>query len=282
VRKIVRAGKDVRTPAAVIQEASLPSQKIVTGTLADIAGRAIEEKIVPPGILIIGESAGFEKRFNWLRKNGHALFTGLSGYRPFLKGTYTHLPLIKIIPAKSYRRFDSLLKKIRTFDWIVFGSRYAAEYFFRRLRETGLDARVLAGIKIAAVGESTRAKLLQFSISADLVPGKESSRGLIEEFGKIDIRGKHILLPRSDLSDKNLEKGLTGSGARVTRVTAYRNVIPENLPDINWDIFDEIMFTSPSTVRNFIKRYGTLPRRVKVRCIGDVTLKEAKRWRLLN
>jgi uroporphyrinogen-III synthase len=120
------------------------------------------------------------------------------------------------------------------------------------------------------------------------VPKKESSQGLIEEFSaeggsasggkKIDIRNKKIFMPRSDISDKNLSKGLEALGADVTASFAYRNIMPEDLPDLNLEFFNEIMFTSPSTVRNFRKRYGRvpMPKGIKVSCIGDVTRKE---WR---
>ena len=84
-------------------------------------------------------------------------------------------------------------------------------------------------------------------------------------------------MPRSDLSDKGLTKGLKKMGARVTAPIAYKNVMPENLPDLRLRSFDEIMFTSPSGVRNFIKRYGPVPETVKISCIGEVTKNEAKR-----
>ncbi|MGB9612877.1 MAG: uroporphyrinogen-III synthase, partial [Candidatus Margulisiibacteriota bacterium] len=173
-----------------------------------------------------------------------------------------------------YREFDEHLRNIDDFSWIVFSSRYGVEYFFRRLRGIGLDFRVLKGIKIAAIGKSTEKQLSEFGIKADLVPKLESSRGLLEEFKKIGIKGERIFMPRSDLADKGLQRGLKKLGAKVTSAVAYRNVMPKDLPDVDLNAFDEIYFTSPSTVRNFRKKYGRVPRGVKVRCIGKVTEKE--------
>ena len=58
--------------------------------------------------------------------------------------------------------------------------------------------------------------------------------------------------------------------------------MPKDLPDLDLGFFNEIMFTSPSTVRNLKRRYGRLPKGIKVSCIGDVTLEEAKRCKLLD
>ena len=116
----------------------------------------LKEKITPPAVVIIGKVASLEKEFNWLEKNKRILFTGLSKERFFTNGTYFHLPLIRIDPLSDYSELDSHLKNIEKFDWAVFASRYAAEYFFKRLEAFGRDTRDLHGIKIAAVGNSTK------------------------------------------------------------------------------------------------------------------------------
>ncbi len=281
VKRLVQAGKDKNTPIAIIHDVSLITQKVLTGTLKDILAKARKATVKPPAIIIIGEVVKLEAEFNWLKKNKRVLFTGLSKERFFIKGNYFHLPLIKIVPMQDYKEFDNYLRNIQAFDWIVFGSRYGVEYFFPRLKSVGYDSRILSGIKIAAVGNSTKEKLLEFSILADLTPKKESSEGLIEEFKKIDIAGKKFFLPRSDISDKGLSDALRGLGADITTSFAYRNIMPKELPDLDLKAFDEIMFTSPSTVRNFLKRYGKPSKKNKIKCIGDVTLREAKRCHLL-
>jgi len=280
VKGLLKAGKHENTPVAIAQDASMLAQKVLTGTLKDIIEKTKREKIRPPSIIIIGEVVGFEKQFNWLRKNKRILFTGLSGERFFIKGTYFHLPLIKIEPLKDYEELDSHIRNIKEFDWIVFSSRFGVEYFFKRLKALGFDARALNGIKIAAIGNCTKQRLLDFTVLADLVPRKESSKGLIDEFRKLDIKAKKIFLPRSDISDKGMEKEFEKLGAKVTSSFAYKNVMAKDLPDLDLNFFNEIMFTSPSGVRNFIKRYGRPPAKVKLTCIGDVTKKEAEKWRL--
>lgn len=281
-KQLMLAGRDKKTPVAIIQSASLPTQKIVIGTLNNIIEKVLEQSINSPAIVIIGEVVKFGRRFNWIRKNKRILFTGLSQERFFLKGTYVHLPLIKIESLSDYKEFDHHIKNIAEFSWIVFTSRYGVNHFFKRLRAVGYDTRKLACIKAAAIGESTKRKLLEYGIMADLIPKKESSFGLIREFRKVDLKGKRIFFPQSNFSDKGMGKALKRMGAEVIASIAYKNTMPDDLPDLDLNNFDEIMFTSPSTVRNFKKRYKKVPKNVRIKCIGEVTLKEANRCKLLG
>ncbi|MFH1836860.1 MAG: uroporphyrinogen-III C-methyltransferase [Candidatus Omnitrophota bacterium] len=280
VEQLKKAGKDKSTPVAVIQEASRSNQKVLIASLNDIAEKAKKKGFKPPAIIIIGETVRLEKRVNCLKKNKRILFTGLSAERYFLKGTYEHVPFIKIQPANDYKKFDMHVKNIEDFDWIVFTSRYGVKYFFDRLRKIQLDARKLCRVKIAVIGKSTQKKLSEYFLEADLIPREESSTGLIKAFRKIDLKDKKVFIPRSNISDKGMTKTLKTLGANVTASVAYRNVMPDDLPELDLNDFDEIMFTSPSTVRNFKEKYKKIPKKIKVSYIGDVTLEEAERCQL--
>jgi len=52
---LVAAGRAETTPAAVISRATLPDERTVTGTLADVAARAREAALPAPALLIVGE-----------------------------------------------------------------------------------------------------------------------------------------------------------------------------------------------------------------------------------
>jgi uroporphyrinogen III methyltransferase/synthase len=279
-QKLINCGRKKNTPVAIIQDASLLTQKIVVGTLGDIAIRAKERGVKAPAIIIVGDVVRFGKRFNWFDKNKHILFTGLSREKFFTPGKYEHVPLIKIKFAPDYTRFDRLLKGIAGFDWVVFTSGFGVEYFFKRLADVGLDSRSLAGVSIAVIGRSTRQKLLVYALKPDLVSPIETSEGLISEFKRIKLKGKKIFLPQSLLSSKKLQEGLKKLGAKVETAVAYKNVIPDDLPELDLELFDEIVFTSPSTVKNFKKKYKRIPGYARIRCIGKVTAREVERCRL--
>lgn len=279
--QLIKNGKLADTPVAAVSQAGRINQKIAVAKLENIGKVINKNKITAPAIFIIGRVVRLGKRLNWFEKNKRVLFTGLSAKRFFLKGNYFHLPMIKIVPLVSYADFDRHLKVISGFDWIVFTSRYAAQYFFQRLNKIGLDARALQNTKIAAIGSSTAASLRILGIIADLIPKVETSKGLLDTFKKIPLKDRKIFLPHSDISDKGLVDGLGNFGAKVTGCVAYRNIMPENLPGFDLDTFDEIVFTSPSGVRNFVKRYGKPPKKAAIKCIGDVTLAQAKKLHLL-
>ena len=276
-KKLLKAGRSGKTPVAVIQNVSVSSQKILRSQLDKITLKTKKNNVKPPAIIVIGEVAGIEKDLNRFKRNRRVLFTGLSEERYFEDKSYFHLPLIEIKPLEDYSNFDCYIRNIGKFDWIVFASRFGVLYFFERLKKLGLDARALNNINIACVGNSTANRLLDFGVLTDLVPKNESSKGLIEEFKNVGLKGTRVFLPRSDISDKGLGKALENLGAICATSAAYKNVLPRDLPELDLKFFDEIIFTSPSTVRNFKKRYGKLTRKVKIRCIGGVTLKEAKR-----
>ena len=51
---LVAAGRDTATPAVVIENASLPDQRVVRATLTDVADAAEREDVVPPAVVVIG------------------------------------------------------------------------------------------------------------------------------------------------------------------------------------------------------------------------------------
>ncbi|MEM1637272.1 MAG: precorrin-4 C(11)-methyltransferase [Pyrobaculum sp.] len=58
VRELSEGGLPPDTPVAVVYKATWPDQKIVRGTLADIAAKVKREGIVKDAVIIVGESAG--------------------------------------------------------------------------------------------------------------------------------------------------------------------------------------------------------------------------------
>jgi uroporphyrinogen III methyltransferase/synthase len=63
--KLVQHGRRPETPAAVIQWGTRPEQRTATGTLGQIADRACEAGLGPPGLLIVGDVVGLREKLNW-------------------------------------------------------------------------------------------------------------------------------------------------------------------------------------------------------------------------
>ena len=51
---LVAGGRDPQTPAVIVENASLPTQRVVRTTLTDLADAAEREAIVPPAVVVVG------------------------------------------------------------------------------------------------------------------------------------------------------------------------------------------------------------------------------------
>lgn len=52
---LIEGGRQPGTPAAIVENASLPQQRVLTAVLADLADTAEAEQVVPPAVVIIGD-----------------------------------------------------------------------------------------------------------------------------------------------------------------------------------------------------------------------------------
>jgi uroporphyrin-III C-methyltransferase len=69
VAKLREAGRKDDTPTAVVEWATHPKQRTVTGTLATIAAICAKEDIGSPSIIIVGEVVRLNKNFAWFGEN---------------------------------------------------------------------------------------------------------------------------------------------------------------------------------------------------------------------
>jgi uroporphyrin-III C-methyltransferase len=65
VDSLIEAGRPMDTPVAVVEKGTLPEQKVVIGTLANIIDRAVE--IQPPSIIVIGEVVNLHETLQWFK-----------------------------------------------------------------------------------------------------------------------------------------------------------------------------------------------------------------------
>ena len=64
-RTLIRQGKPAETPAAVIESGTLPSQRVVEGTLGTIAGPGSAADIRPPALLVVGKVVERRSELAW-------------------------------------------------------------------------------------------------------------------------------------------------------------------------------------------------------------------------
>ncbi len=164
--------------------------------------------------------------------------------------------------------------------WLVFTSPHSVAAIIERLAEYGLDSRAMAGIHLAAVGRGTVEALAKVGIRPDLVPLEGSTaHDLALEFPAhddlIDPLNR-VLIPTADVSVADLVEGLTNLGWEIEEVTAYRTVRAAPPPAevrerIKTGMFDAVVFTSSSAVRNMIGIAGKPHAASVIAAIGPAT-----------
>jgi len=291
MKKLIEYGKSPQTPVAVIAWGTLPKQKTVTGTIGEIGKAASDQKIKPPGLVVVGDVVNLRSQINWFERKPLFGKKVLVTRARVQSDSFVELlqeegaevvvfPTIEIVPSKTFRELDNAVKEIGTYDWLIFTSVNGVRYFFERLRKKKQDLRSLKEIKIAAIGGKTALAVNKQGLHVDLKPHEYRAEGLIDKFKTIDLRGSRILLPRAKVARSILPTALKKMGAVVNVVTAYETKKP-NSKDIkrvekilkNGPI-DIIAFTSSSTVINFFSIFGmskTKFSRSKIACIGPIT-----------
>ena len=204
-------------------------------------------------------------------------------------------PTIEIAEPESYERLDEAIDHLYGYDWLIFTSANAIEYFLRRLNARGVKVEDLDEIKVCAIGQASADKLRDAHVHVDVIPSQSKAEGVfaaLTEFvgGAEQLHGLNILLPRAAVGRDYLPKALEEAGARVDVVTAYRTVVPENLDRGRLSAMlagsaDCIAFTSSSTVKNLALLFDThdlskVLSGLTIACIGDVTAATAAEYGL--
>ena len=289
VQALLDEGRSPDTPAAVTQWGTLPNQRTVSGTLANIVEKGNEAGITSPVVTVIGETVALRPALRWFDR------TALFGKRVLVTRSRTQagtlsalltahgaeaveLPTIAVEPLADTSALDAALAELGSFDWVIFTSANGVDTVFGRLAASGKDARAFSHARVAAIGPATAEALVVRGITADLMPTAYTSRSVANSFAALDISGARILLPRADIAPPTLPDGLRQMGAAVTEISAYHTAIPADAAAVAKETLasgtiDAVTFTSSSTVRNLVSMLGgaALINECKVISIGPVT-----------
>ncbi|MEK7466745.1 MAG: uroporphyrinogen-III C-methyltransferase [Planctomycetota bacterium] len=287
-KKLIAAGRRPSTPVAVVERATTTRQRVVTGTLANIAARAGAAAVRPPSLVIVGDAVDLRSSLDWFEKRllfgKKILVTRPANEDPGshrleeLGAEVTRLPGLEFRPARNSGALDRALRGLARFDWVVFTSPRGAEFAHRRMEKLGLDARAFGSARVAVVGWMTRTMVdAYFEIRTDLVPDDERAEGLAEALRRRGLRGKRILLLRADQGRDVLPELLSKAGAKVSDVVAYEHTEPKPdraiLARFASGEFDAALVTSgeiASTLKRWLGR-RPWPERTKLVTIGPVT-----------
>ena len=221
VNKLIENGKALDTPAAVVTDGTLPTQRCLRSALKDLPDAVKKAGLTPPGVIIIGETASFCMQGDReLPLSGSVV--GITGTEDIYErlseklkdlGADVFLSSALHIEKKIPKLLSTAMRNIREYNWIVLTSRSGVRLFFEALREHRVDFRSLSTVKFAVIGKGTEECLREYGFYADLKPKVYTTEALAELLCEnIDCKEK-LLIPRSAkgsliLTEKLEEKGI--------------------------------------------------------------------------
>jgi uroporphyrinogen III methyltransferase/synthase len=214
--------------------------------------------------------------------------------------TVIETPALEIVPPSSWEALDQAIEQLSTFDWLILTSTNGVDAFFERLAAQGKDARALAEIKIAVVGQKTATSLQQRGLQPDFIPTDFVADALVDQFPDRDhLPGMHLLFPRVETGGRELlVQAFSAQGAIVTEVAAYesacaRSIAPAALQALQQNQVDIITFASSKTVQCFYQllerselkpdlsvahAFLPLAAQIQIAAIGPQTAAACQRW----
>ncbi len=259
--RLIAAGRDGAEPAAVIERGTLPEQRTVVATLATIGAGSASAGIRAPAVAVFGPVAALHEELAWLAPGPLAGRTvGVTRARAQASGLATRLralgaavveaPAIRIVPI------DGPPPDLGSYDLICLTSANGVGLLFERMARAGLDARALAGARVAAIGPGTAAALRDRGVIADVVPERFVAEGLLDALA--DAPPRRALIARAAQAREVLADGLRAHGAEVDVVALYETVAePLSASQLAAvAAADYITFTSSSTVANLLDATG--------------------------
>ncbi|MEX2673211.1 MAG: uroporphyrinogen-III C-methyltransferase [Phycisphaeraceae bacterium] len=293
VDELHRHGLPLDTPAAVVQWGTLPRQRSVRAAMSDLQDAVERAGLGAPAIIVIGPVAAVDKEgaLRWfedrplfgqrvvITRTRHQAST-LKEELEMLGAEVLEAPTIEIQPTTEMGPIDAAIRNVKQYDWLILTSANGVTALRERMALLKLDARHLAGVKIAAVGDTTVAALEQIGIGADLVPTRYVAESLASDLlERESMQGKRVLMLRADIARPLLREKLEQAGATVADLPIYETRQPTGLPAnvveaLESDAVDWVTFTSSSTVRNFVELLGEkrdLLAKTKLASIGPIT-----------
>ena len=288
-QSLVNQGRPLSTPAAVIQNGTLPEQKTVRGTLKDIGEKCRREGIGSPAIIVVGDVTELHMESTYKRPLS-GIKVGITGTPSFTGRLETVLKdygaqvekiaVMDVVSLADTTPVQNCLRQLSSYTWIAFTSANGVRIFLKALLDSGRDYRSLGHVKLAAVGKGTDRELRVHGLRADYIPQQYCTESLAHGLaGQLKPEDK-ILIPRAVRGSEDLTRILSQAGISYEDVPLY-DVKSLGLEgrDLAETIkgLDYLTFASGSGVESFLENLEEENRNVlketTLTAIGDVTAK---------
>ena len=295
-RRLIDAGMDPNTPAALVRWGTTPRHRSLTANLATLPEAAAKHGFSSPSLIVVGGVVSLHDKLNWFEQKpllGKTVVVTRAREQAGesaallreLGAEVIQFPTIDIRPLADYAPVDAAAKALNTYAWVIFTSVNGVRHFWNRLAALGLDSRALGPCRVAAIGPATADALRAKGIEPDFIPEKYVAEGVVDGLlarcGQ-SIAGMRLLLPRASVARDVLPEALGKAGAVVDVLPVYETAPSsgrrdEVLERLRAGEIDCITFGSSSTVENLLALIPAeeLRQHPKVRfaCIGPITTK---------
>ena len=300
---IDKEGWAFNTPVLLTYNVSRPDEQTFETTLWNLRNGEMQN-LPTPLIALIGNVAGL--KHHQASDIKPTLYTGTLPAIEKRKTDYTYTPLIEInyeidhewgledigtspISKEWYDgEWADGLEDYSDISYLLFTSQYAVKGFMRVVEYTNYQQYTNEDLKVISIGKTTTEALHRAGFKDVIQVDEDNRYGVIEWFKKerpkfleqhpIEIEhGEEyeeipaVLYPCSSLSPDDIPEALFALRYNVTKWTVYNNELPKNPRRVNLNHFKRIVFTSPSTIDNFIKLYGKLPENTEFITRGPIT-----------
>ncbi len=297
-KNLQAAGMSGDTPAALVHWGTTCRHRSCVGTLATLPQIAIEQGFKAPSLIIVGEVCQLRDELNFFEQRpllgkGVVVTRAREQASDLAMLLETHgacvhqFPTISITPLEDFTVLDAALDDLPGYDWLVFTSVNGVDCFWKRLMDTGRDARALADIKIAAIGQATAKRLKDRGIVPDLIPERFVAESVLEGLLEAGAAGCNFLIPRAKEAREVLPDKLREAGCSVDVVPVYETVRADSDAAALKEVLeagevDCVTFASSSTVDNFFELvpaddFRRLAPDCKLACIGPITATTLKK-----
>jgi uroporphyrinogen-III synthase len=205
------------------------------------------------------------------------LYVGLDPYHYQAQGEITHFPLIQIVPrALNDPLVYQALQLFSSYTHVIITSKSSIGILATYLAQLGFSMQEWQSKITCVVGKITALSLKQIGITPTIIAQEETAEGIVEALRSLNLEQSYLFWPHSSEARPVLKDFLNQMAICHQSCALYDpQTIPySTLPSL--DKFDEVMFTSPSTVKAFLTYFQTFPPHLKLTAIGPVTARYLK------
>jgi len=181
------------------------------------------------------------------------------GLRPKNKKGLSCQPLIETIPLAPS------LDGLGAATHILLSSQSSLDYLAPYLSDAILKKELIS------IGQKTSEQAARLGFQTIHTARDETSEGVTALLGTLDLGGAHLFWPHSALSRRIIPNWLFEKRISFSECALYTTRNKKNVERLPLDQFDELFFSSPSTVDAFFELYGRPPEDMLVRTQGATT-----------